>query len=568
MANYRKRGPPSVSSVASSISSRAPSTAGSSNAWSSRGAPPPPAPPGLDSRLTSQSRTSDRFDWSEDVERFEAEQMNNPPIRSQAPSVSSAPARRPPYDPDGPVEPSRNYEYTEEDKPRHSTVAAMSDIFDDDVPPPATPSVRSGRGGTQPPGLNDPDYDPWNPPAEAADFADDQPEACDSEAPWVNYAEPRLEPPTKIKKKGQWTCSQHGSLCSPGICKERAKHECDERMQKEREKWDEEKRQRDAARAKKHKKREKKEADAEAMGQGGRARPPHFGRGNTSSGNNSSSNNNNRSGADSDTSRDRDPPDQEDWSTQIPWESRDVDAQSVVSSARPAWDNGDDVSDDDDYDHDNNDDDGASVAESRTSSVASHSSRPPAPANVWGNNNSKPGPPQISPTSPRPASRQSAWDARSSASVPENVWPSVSGFSRAGSVTGSDSGPRSGTRPPTTADSRSSVSSGVRAPITFSAVPSGPKGFPTHADTEWGDPIAKAMAAAAKDKSEEGSGSEEGDGDGAEEKSTKSTKKKKKKQTKKARAPVLAKVSTVDAVLEEIPAGGPGSSWGNPDEPW
>jgi hypothetical protein len=125
----------------------------------------------------------------------------------------------------------------------------MSDIFEND-PYLAPPSARSGRGGTRPPGIDDPDYDPWNAPAEAAEPAIDQPEAVDPAAPWAEYDAPRLEPPTKVKKKGQWTCPQHGPLCNPGICKERARFEYDERMRTKREEWEEERIQREANRAK------------------------------------------------------------------------------------------------------------------------------------------------------------------------------------------------------------------------------------------------------------------------------------------------------------------------------
>ena len=192
------------------------------------------------------------------------------------------------------MEPSREYEYNEEDQPRHSTVAAMSDIFEGDHPP-APPSVRSGRGETRPPGLDDPDYDQWNPPVEAAGPAIEQPEAGDPTKPWAGYDAPRLEPPTKVQKKGEWTCPQHGPLCKPGICKERARVERDERMRIEREGWEELRIQREARRAKNKKKEEKREKDAEAMGLGGRDRPSHLRRGSASS---------KMSKSDSDTSRD------------------------------------------------------------------------------------------------------------------------------------------------------------------------------------------------------------------------------------------------------------------------
>ncbi|KAH9018392.1 hypothetical protein EDB85DRAFT_617998 [Lactarius pseudohatsudake] len=266
MANYRakndpawKRAPPSIASVASGVTSRAPSTVGSSSARSSRAAAAP-SPPGLGPVPSSQSLTPGRFDWSEDVERFESEQINNPPAHTPTSSVSTGPARRQPYDPDGPIEPPRAYDYNEEDQPRHSTVAAMSDIFEDSLAPIATP-VRGGRGGTKPLGIDDPDYDPWNP--EAAAPADDQSQVGDAETVWDDYAKPQQELPTKVKKKGTWDCPQHGPLCNPGICKERARVERDERIREENEKRDREKKAREFRKSKDlHKKEEKKKAEA------------------------------------------------------------------------------------------------------------------------------------------------------------------------------------------------------------------------------------------------------------------------------------------------------------------
>jgi hypothetical protein len=167
----------------------------------------------------------------------------------------------------------------------------MSDIFENDPYPPA-PSVRSGRGGTRPPGIDDPDFDPWNAPAEPAGAAFDQPEVVDPAKPWATYGAHRQELPTKVQKRGEWSCNLHGPLCKPGICKERARVERDERMRIEREGWEEQRIQREANRAKKKAKEAKREEEAEAMGLGGRQRP-HL-RGNNNS-------NSNKSGTDTDT---------------------------------------------------------------------------------------------------------------------------------------------------------------------------------------------------------------------------------------------------------------------------
>jgi hypothetical protein len=209
-----------------------------------------------------------------------------------SPPSAPSPARRPPYDPDGPVELSREYEYTEEDRPTHSTVTVMSDIFDGNHSS-APPSVRRGRGRTRPPGIDDPDYDPWNAPAEAAGSAIEQPEAVYPAAPWARYDAPRLELPTKVQKKDEWTCPQHGPLCNPGICKERAQVELDERMRIACE-TELQIIERVARRAKKKDRGEGREKEAEAMALGGRHGPPHF-RGNSNS---------NKSGTSDDALRD------------------------------------------------------------------------------------------------------------------------------------------------------------------------------------------------------------------------------------------------------------------------
>ena len=91
---------------------------------------------------------------------------------------------------------------------------------------------------------------------------------------WEGYNAPPLEPP-KPKKHGEWTCPQHGSRCSPGICKEYASVERDKRLRDAREKREEVGRQRDAQKARDKPKGGRKKA--EAMGEGeseGRAHLP------------------------------------------------------------------------------------------------------------------------------------------------------------------------------------------------------------------------------------------------------------------------------------------------------
>ncbi|KAH9174357.1 hypothetical protein EDB89DRAFT_566662 [Lactarius sanguifluus] len=453
----------------------------------------------------------------------------------------------------------------------------MSDIFEDSLAPIAAP-VRSGRGGTKPLGIDDPDYDPWNPPAEVAAPADDQSQVCDAETVWDDYAKPQRELPTKVKKKGTWDCPQHGPLCNPGICKERARYERDERTREDNEKEDRKKRAREFKNAKKqYEKEENKKAEAAS--------------GNATS---SSSSNN---GSDDDSSHDRGtysytpttlicmpdhvlptdsnatpPPDPEDWS--IPLNIGGADALSTVSSSRQAWGSvaGSDGSENDEDD----DDEGASIAMSRTTNTsnASRSSRATPPASLassgWRKgpvpsatslNNA--GPTKVSPTSPRPPTRQSAWDARSAASQSSSVmggrseWPSVSGYSRASAIsgasaTGSDTGQRSGTGPAARQSSRSSANSSARtgAGPTTPSTRSAESGFPTFADTEWGDPIAAALA-------KEGG-----------KKSKNARKRGNKAKSAQILAQAQAQAARANFLDVELPPGGPGSSWGDPNEAW
>jgi hypothetical protein len=275
-------------------------------------------------------------------------------------------------------------------------------------------------------------------------------------------------------------------------------------------------------------------------------------------------------------------PPQEDWP--ITWEAKEgTDTQSVVSSARRAWNSVAGSDDEDDY---ADGDDGLSVAPSHTTNTTTSSggsrgssSHPTPPASVIAGGRSK-GPP----VSPRPPTRQSGWDARSTTSsasqtpsvVPERVWPTESGFSsRAPSVSaaGSDNGRRSGTRSATRSDGRSSVSSNARggrpAPSTTSSADSG---FPTFADTHWGDPIAMALAAAAKDDRLDRGGSEAGTGEEVPSgpKASKSSKRRKNKMKSALVQEQAVRVSTLEeAVLDvQLPPGGPGSSWGDPNEAW
>lgn len=115
-----------------------------------------------------------------------------------------------------------------------------------------------GDGGTRPPGIDDTDYDPWSPAADDA-------LPVDQSFEWDGYDAPLREPPTKLPKKGEWKCPEHGPLCNPDICKERASYELAKRLQEERERREKENLDREVKRAKALKK-ERKKADVMAEG--------------------------------------------------------------------------------------------------------------------------------------------------------------------------------------------------------------------------------------------------------------------------------------------------------------
>lgn len=95
--------------------------------------------------------------------------------------------------------------------------------------------------------------------------------------PWEGYGAPRWEPPTKVNIKGGevWICPQHGSTCSPGICKARARVEAMRRWAKEHEEREEAKRQRQEKSRKAAEKKARKNAQAEGR-EVSNDLPPHF----------------------------------------------------------------------------------------------------------------------------------------------------------------------------------------------------------------------------------------------------------------------------------------------------
>lgn len=232
------RGPPSTTStsITSPPASRAPSTIGSGQGSRAHSARAPANPPSL-------SMEYQRFDWAADCDRYETEQDSEPatpsassPSFNPSSGVYKAPPRRAP-DPEGPIDPDQEYEY-KDDRPKRSISVAMNEVFDSDIElPPATWGICD-NGMTE-----------------------------DDPAPWNGYDATRWEDPTKIPRIGpdreEWKCPDHGPMCNPGICKERARIERERRELKVHEERMERKRVRDEKREQKRLKEERKLARAE-----------------------------------------------------------------------------------------------------------------------------------------------------------------------------------------------------------------------------------------------------------------------------------------------------------------
>ena len=268
------RGPPSTAptSITSPPASRAPSTIGSGQGSRAHSARAPAKPPSL-------TMEYQRFDWADDFDRYEAEQDDEPTTPSASSSsfnlssaVYKAPRRRAP-DPEGPIDPDQDYEYPD-DRPKRSISVAMNEVFDGAAEadlPPATWGIGDN-------GITEDDPKPWN-----------------------GYTATKWEPPTKINRKGpdreEWKCPDHGPMCNPGICKERARIERERRWLKEHEERMEKKRERDDKREQKRLKDERKLARAE----GTYDQPPQFAnRQRSTNGSDSSSSNSDSTGSETD----------------------------------------------------------------------------------------------------------------------------------------------------------------------------------------------------------------------------------------------------------------------------
>jgi hypothetical protein len=277
----------SSSTASSSIGSRASSALGATPA----AAPLPsrfsvPArPPGLDVHPGPSN-------WSDEVDRFEAQQGDTPTSPQSGASTSrapghTAPPRRAPQ-PEGAIDPDRDYEYEEEDVPKRSTADAMKDMFDS--APGVPPSVRNNAGLQDLEEEDEEDgYLAWHYPQavrtatrdwtpDGGDVEVEVEVEVDPENPWDGHDAPRQEPPIKvniINGVEVWICPKHGATCSPGICAERGSFEAMRRRAKEYEERQEAKNKRLENRKKREERRARKLAQEEGR-EDPYDLPPHF----------------------------------------------------------------------------------------------------------------------------------------------------------------------------------------------------------------------------------------------------------------------------------------------------
>ena len=221
-------------------------------------------------------RQYESFHWGDELDRpFEAQDdvlsghQSAGASTTRAPSGHAAPPRRA-QEPEGAIDPVQDYEYDEEDIPKHSTADAMKAIFDN------VPNLDEGDR-----------YLEWNYPqavhtrgwTPAGDEVEVEVKVeVDTGNPWDEYDVPRWdEPPTKviIKDGKEWNCPVHGPTCKPGICEARAHVEFIRRKQKKHEELQEAKRKRQEKWKREDERRKRRQAQAE----GSEVSPhdtPHF----------------------------------------------------------------------------------------------------------------------------------------------------------------------------------------------------------------------------------------------------------------------------------------------------
>ena len=262
-------------------------------------APALATPPNLSIKQpTAQCGAYEHFNWSDEVDRNEEDQDEAPPTPTassisvnlnsegyEEDGLSSSasrwcePSKRsmittksPPHrghgrGPGGPVDPDQYYKYHEDDRPR-TMAAAMENLFDDDSfdDEPRAASVTSSA-------------ELWSVEGDVGGGS----EASVNNNLWEGYDAPRQDTPTGIRRvkipgeeggKEDWLCAEHGPMCSPGICKARAKHERDIRWAKEKAKRDEERARRAAVRERNNRRRAQREAREAERDGAPRDKPP------------------------------------------------------------------------------------------------------------------------------------------------------------------------------------------------------------------------------------------------------------------------------------------------------
>lgn len=220
-------------------------------------------------------RQYESFHWSDELDRpFEAQDdvlsghQSASASTTRAPSGHAAPPRRA-QEPEGAIDPDQDYEYDEEDIPRHSTADAMKAMFDN------VPNLQEGDN-----------YLEWNYPQAVRTTRGWTPAGDEVEVevevntgnPWDGYEVPRKEPSTKVIIKGgkEWICPDHGPTCKPGICEAWAHVEYMRRKEKKYEMLQEAKWKRQEKWRREEERRERRRAQAEGREVSPHDPPPHF----------------------------------------------------------------------------------------------------------------------------------------------------------------------------------------------------------------------------------------------------------------------------------------------------
>ncbi|KAI9507743.1 hypothetical protein F5148DRAFT_1284822 [Russula earlei] len=535
--------------------SRVPSTVGSrqrSDANSARGsAHPLTRPPGLPlpSGPTNKPSTGryERFDWGDEYDEDEYD-----PSTANVSLYHEALSNHVP-DPEGPIEPDQDYDYDEEDVPKRSTEDAMKDLFGS--------APKAGRS--------------------ACDRTHIGIQEGGNDNLWDGYVAPRKELPTKINKKGgeDWICPIHGSLCNPGICEKRGRLEMKRRLDQERQKRLEDKMKRQEKseqnarrRLEKDSKREmssdcSSSSETEGVDHDSRGRVEHSAEPSSLPESPESAN-----GSEDDAD--------DHWlwvgeSDRLPKVNLMRRTSSVTNTH----------SDDDD---ELNVTSASTPRKAQTSTNVSR--RDGSGANSWKQRGAAGFRPTVSAQSPTPGRTQSAWGARSSTCTEDSLATDERSIWGDAGVGTSQSPPldrrqrmwdtRSTARVPTTPSStrseRSTATNRTSTSRSSSAATSNqsentipsptdlvvpPGGFPIYANEEWADPIAAAQKRRSSRRRHR-----KARGDDGSESGTQNT-----EQDSRSGSMAFDCQPKLPSVLDmdvELPPGGPGEHWGEPEVEW